>query len=171
MKKALVVTRPCRSRFRRLGSRCRGLAAVARAASRTACPEGNRPAQGVAEGGAETALASQGHRLWLLDARSGRRTSLPAEQQGAEDEFVQALQVRDGKRVWSQRLGKVGPNQRANYPGARTTPTVEGERLYALGSDGDLACLDMAKGNVLWKKHLRSDFGGKPGCGPTPNRR
>jgi outer membrane protein assembly factor BamB len=35
--------------------------------------------------------------------------------------------------------------------------------LYALGSDGDLACVATADGKVRWKKNLRSDFGGKPG--------
>ena len=35
--------------------------------------------------------------------------------------------------------------------------------LYALGSDGDLVCLDVAKGEIQWQKNLRTDFGGKPG--------
>ena len=46
---------------------------------------------------------------------------------------------------------------------ARSTPTVDGDRLYALGSDGDLACLRTASGKLVWQKNLRSDFGGKPG--------
>jgi outer membrane protein assembly factor BamB len=40
---------------------------------------------------------------------------------------------------------------------------VEGGLLYALGSDGDLACLSAADGKVKWKKNLRTDFAGKPG--------
>jgi len=40
---------------------------------------------------------------------------------------------------------------------------VEGEVLYALGSDGDLACAEIATGKVRWQKSLRSDFGGQPG--------
>jgi len=84
--------------------------------------------------------------------------------QGLDNEFVQALAVRDGKRVWSTRLGNVGnPKQKPNFPAARSTPTVEGELLYALGSDGDLACLEKGTGKVRWKKNLRTDFGGKPG--------
>jgi outer membrane protein assembly factor BamB len=35
--------------------------------------------------------------------------------------------------------------------------------LYALGSDGDLACLAIADGTVRWQKNLRSEFGGVPG--------
>ena len=59
----------------------------------------------------------------------------------------------------------------AGYPRARSTPTVDGESIYALGSDGDLACLETAAGKVRWQKNLRSEFGGKPGAGPTPSRR
>ncbi len=82
---------------------------------------------------------------------------------GTDNEFVQALTVKDGTQIWSARLGKVGPNQGPQYPGARSTPTVDGESLYALGSDGDLACVETATGKVLWRKSLRSDFGGSPG--------
>src|ERR1700687_51355 len=40
--------------------------------------------------------------------------------QGKDDEFVQARDVKDGAQIWSTRLGKVGPNvEKAPYPGAR----------------------------------------------------
>jgi outer membrane protein assembly factor BamB len=84
--------------------------------------------------------------------------------EGLDNEFVQALAVEGGRRVWSTRIGKVGePDQQPNYPGARSTPTIDGDRVYALGSDGDLACLDRATGQVRWQKNVRSEFGGKPG--------
>jgi len=83
---------------------------------------------------------------------------------GMKDESAHALSVNDGRVIWSQRLGKVGPNtKQMPYPGARSTPTVEGDLLYALGSDGDLACLDSKTGEVRWHKSLRSDFDGMPG--------
>ncbi|HEV3342612.1 MAG TPA: PQQ-binding-like beta-propeller repeat protein, partial [Pirellulales bacterium] len=65
--------------------------------------------------------------------------------------------------IWTRRLGKVGPNRGPQYPAARSTPTVEGELLYALGSDGDLVCLETNTGNERWHKNLRDDFGGMPG--------
>src|SRR5436190_23885841 len=93
-----------------------------------------------------------GDRLYLLGS------------EGLDDEFVRAISVKDGKRAWSTRLGKVGnPQQKPSFPAARSTPTVEGEFLYALSSDGDLACLEVGTGKVLWQKNLRADFGGKPG--------
>jgi len=82
---------------------------------------------------------------------------------GADDEFVQALDAGNGGQLWSARLGKSGPNRGPQYPGARSTPTVDGELLYALGSDGDLICLETAKGAERWRKNLRTDFGGVAG--------
>ena len=79
---------------------------------------------------------------------------------GLDSEFVQALDVKDGKKIWETRLGKVGFN---NYPGSRSTPTVEGNVVYALGSDGNLACLDTGSGKIRWAKNLPQELGGKPG--------
>ena len=83
---------------------------------------------------------------------------------GLDHEFVSALDARDGTQLWSTRLGKVGnPDQQPSYPGARSTPTLDGDLLYALGSDGDLVCVEAATGKERWRKSLRTDFGGKPG--------
>jgi len=93
-----------------------------------------------------------GSRLYLLSNR------------GLDNEFVQALSVRDGKSIWTTRIGNVGnPDQQPSYPMARSTPTIDGELLYALSSDGDLACLETATGKLRWQKSLRKDFGGQPG--------
>src|SRR4029077_17434820 len=59
--------------------------------------------------------------------------------------------------------GKVGPNKGPQFPAVRSTPTVDGEQLYALGSAVELARLNTATGKILWQKNLISDFGGQPG--------
>ncbi|MGE0757264.1 MAG: PQQ-binding-like beta-propeller repeat protein [Pirellulaceae bacterium] len=83
---------------------------------------------------------------------------------GVDDEFVQARSTRDGSLVWERRIGKVGkPDQRPAYPGARSTPTVAGDLVLALGSDGDLVCLDRATGQTNWHKNLHSEYGGVAG--------
>ena len=71
-------------------------------------------------------------------------------------------QGRQGDLVHAPRQGRQ-PRPGAALPRRRSTPTVDGELLYALGSDGDLACLETATGKVRWQKNLRTDFGGKPG--------
>jgi outer membrane protein assembly factor BamB len=93
-----------------------------------------------------------GNRVYVLSNR------------GLDNEFVTALAVQDGKTLWTTRIGNVGnPDQQPPYPKARSTPTVDGTWLYALGSDGDLVCLDASTGKARWQKHLRKEFGGQPG--------
>jgi len=83
---------------------------------------------------------------------------------GMENEFVQALSTENGKPIWTTRVGNVGnPNQNPPYPKARSTPTIDGNFIYALGSDGDLACLELKSGKIRWQKNIRKDFGGQPG--------
>lgn len=108
--------------------------------------------------------------LWKV-TNIGRGYSTPAvfngrlylmATEGLTNESVEAVDVKDGSRIWSTRLGNVGnPKQQPNFPTARSTPTIDGDFLYALSSDGDLACLDLKTGSVRWKKNLRRDFGGK----------
>src|ERR1051325_1645070 len=78
--------------------------------------------------------------------------------------FVIALKVADGSPVWTVKLGQSGAP--GDYAGPRNSPTVDGERLYALGHYGDLACFDTATGAERWRKSLTKDFSGTmPGWG------
>jgi len=43
--------------------------------------------------------------------------------------------------------------------GPRATPTVDGDRVYALGAMGNLVALRVADGSVLWAKDFVKDFG------------
>ncbi len=82
---------------------------------------------------------------------------------GMDNEFVQALSTQDGKPIWKTRVGAVGnPNQDPPFAMARSTPTVDGDFIYALGSDGDLVCLEARNGMIRWQKSLRKEFDGKP---------
>jgi outer membrane protein assembly factor BamB len=92
-----------------------------------------------------------GDRLYLMVNREGK-------------EYAVALAVKDGSEIWSTEIGKVGPNQGPQYPGSRSTPTVDGDRIYLLGSDGDLACLTKDKGEIRWKKNLKKEYDGTPGA-------
>jgi outer membrane protein assembly factor BamB len=82
---------------------------------------------------------------------------------GFENEFVQALSTQDGKPIWTTRVGNVGSPNDFTYGKARSTPTVDGDFIYALGSDGDLACLETRSGKIQWQKNIKKEFDGKPG--------
>ena len=78
-----------------------------------------------------------------------------------EDEVVWARSETDGKEVWATRLGPaLTEGMPQGKEGAGCTPTVDGERLYVLGLSGDLACLQVKDGTILWRRSLTNDFGG-----------
>jgi outer membrane protein assembly factor BamB len=74
------------------------------------------------------------------------------------EQFVIAVGLPGGKPLWKTKVGGGWDDQ---YPGPRGTPTVDGDALYALGTDGDLVCLDTATGKERWRRSLPRDFGGQ----------
>jgi outer membrane protein assembly factor BamB len=99
-------------------------------------------------GGYSTPALANG-RIYLLGTRKNR-------------EHLIALDAKDGKELWATEIGTVARDGPPSYPGPRSTPTVDGDRLYVLGSDGDLFCTD-TDGKVIWRKNLDKDFGGSRG--------
>lgn len=77
-----------------------------------------------------------------------------------DEEFVIALdRNKQGKEVWATSLGPAR-HRGGGYPGPRCTPTVDSNRVYALGLSGDLVCLDAKTGRGYWRQNLVTDFGG-----------
>jgi len=74
---------------------------------------------------------------------------------GAGKQCVIALDPGDGKELW---VTPIGP---AVKDGSYSTPTLDGDLLYALGSESDLVCLAASTGKVRWRKRLTDDFGGR----------
>lgn len=64
-----------------------------------------------------------------------------------------ALDGGDGHKLWATPVGT-----QADEPSS--TPTVDGDRVYALGPFGDLVCVQASDGKVLWQKSYTRDFGG-----------
>lgn len=70
-------------------------------------------------------------------------------------QFVLAFDLQSHDELWA---AEVGPPHR---DGSRCTPTVGGDLVFALGTSGDLVCVDATTGRVTWRKNLTDDFGGK----------
>jgi len=74
-------------------------------------------------------------------------------------EFIVAFDIANGKEAWATPHGSSAfRNDRGDGP--RGTPTIDGDRLYALGGNGDLSCLDARTGRVVWTKNVLKEFGG-----------
>jgi len=78
------------------------------------------------------------------------------------DEVVWALAEKDGKELWNTRVGAPAPQRmRQGIEGPGCTPTVDGDRLYVMGLGGDLTCLQVGDGKLVWQRSLTKDFGGR----------
>ncbi len=99
-------------------------------------------------GGAGTgysSFSSTGGRLYTLGARG-------------DIEYVIALDAATGRKVWEVAHGRRFRNEQGDGP--RGTPTVDGARVYAFGSSGDLSCLDAASGARIWSVNVVQRLGG-----------
>lgn len=75
-------------------------------------------------------------------------------------EAVWAVDAKTGKKLWTTPFADKG--RRVGYDdGPRSTPTVDGDRLYALGLRGTLVCTTVKDGKVLWKVDFLKEFGAK----------
>jgi len=77
-------------------------------------------------------------------------------------EYAVALDAATGKQVWKADMPASQGGYSQNWgSGPRSTPTVDGDVVYALGARGDLLALNAVKGTKIWGTNLVKDFGGK----------
>lgn len=104
-------------------------------------------------------------RVWLFE-KAGNGYSAPAIVQGkfytlgTRDgrEILLVLDANTGKELWTAPLGPILDDDRGEGP--RGTPTVEGNRVYAMSGPGNLVCLDLNERKTLWQVSM-SDLGGR----------
>jgi outer membrane protein assembly factor BamB len=86
-----------------------------------------------------------------------------------EQEAVFCLRLADGELVWKAPIGPKFTEEFGNGP--RSTPAVDGERVYALGSTGKLAALRRSDGGKVWEHDLVPEMGSRVplrGYAPSP---
>lgn len=74
-------------------------------------------------------------------------------------EFLIAVNASTGKELWSSSAGQKYPNGWGDGP--RMTPTVDGDRVFAIGGQGLLICVEAKNGKLIWSKNLVTDLGGQ----------
>ena len=77
-----------------------------------------------------------------------------------EKEYAAAYDAATGKEIWRHQLGPKWIDRFGNGP--RATPTVDGDVVYVLSGQGDLAALKAADGTAIWSHDLRADYSAKP---------
>lgn len=96
--------------------------------------------------------------LFEYEKRSGEITNNPGGKDALEGaERLRCLDAKSGQEIWSKQYDRP---YLVSYPGGpRCTPTVDGERVYTLGTEGDLKCWQVSDGEELWSVSFAEDFG------------
>jgi outer membrane protein assembly factor BamB len=84
--------------------------------------------------------------------------------QRGEETLAICLDPKTGKEIWARKIdrGTVKGDYLTEWGGGpRSTPTVDGDRVYFLTDLGELACLNTKDGSPVWRTNFVKDFGGK----------
>ena len=77
-----------------------------------------------------------------------------------KDEYLTCFSRKDGKPLWKTKVGEAWNEGQPNWQSSRSTPTVDGNRVYVLTPHGVLVCCKTSGGEELWRKDLKKDFEG-----------
>lgn len=75
-----------------------------------------------------------------------------------EGQFVIALNASDGSVRWKTVVTDSVPKH--GYGGSRSTPTIDGDHVYIVSSDGRIVCLSAEQGEIVWQRDF-DEFDGK----------
>jgi outer membrane protein assembly factor BamB len=75
-----------------------------------------------------------------------------------DEEVVECMDALTGASRWNLKYGTVFEDRYGYNNGPRSSPVIDGTRVYTMGAEGKLHCLDLASGKVIWKKDLRADY-------------
>ena len=73
-------------------------------------------------------------------------------------ERVICLNEKDGSLTWVHEWDCDYTTVAAYAIGPRATPTVDGDRVFALGAEGNLFCLNVKNGKVIWHSDFKKDY-------------
>lgn len=123
-------------------------------------PEGGPPLvwESAGAGRGYASLAIAGGRIYTLgDAPS-------TAEEGDKDEYILCFEQATGKPLWKAKTGAPWNEGDPTWQGSRSTPTVDGNRVYVITPHGELICVN-TDGKELWRKNLEKEFEGSKADG------
>jgi outer membrane protein assembly factor BamB len=75
-----------------------------------------------------------------------------------DQEVVECLDALTGASRWAFKYGTVFEDRYGYNNGPRSSPVIDGTRVFTMGAEGKLHCLDLATGKLIWRKDLRVDY-------------
>jgi hypothetical protein len=103
-------------------------------------------------------------RLWERKVGSGYAGPVVAQgklilfHRVGDEELVECLDARTGAAKWKYAAPTGYVDDFRFDDGPRGTPTISDGRVYTLGAEGRLSCLDFDGGKRLWERDLAADY-------------
>ena len=104
--------------------------------------------------------------LWTADGMGGGYASVAlaggriyTTGNQADAQAVICLSSDGGKMVWTKQITDALPAH--DRDGSRSTPSIDGDRLYAIASSGKIVCLKTTDGSEVWSKDFAAEWGGR----------
>lgn len=116
-------------------------------------------------------------RVWQRDVGAGYSGPVVAGgrvvlfSRGKAEEVIECLDAGSGEPKWKFSYPCKYADNYGKGDGPRATPVIDGKRVYTLGADGTLTCVDFDKGTKVWQRNISTDYEVRPsffGVGTTP---
>lgn len=111
-----------------------------------ALPREVKPVWKLSIGGGFSSPVVAGDKLVYLDGQEGK-------------EVVHVVNAATGKEIWRNPFTEIFGDEWGTGP--RSTPMVDGDRVYVQACNGEVRCFQLANGKELWKLSYDKDFGVK----------
>lgn len=73
-------------------------------------------------------------------------------------EVVECLHPETGERFWQFAYPTEFEDRYGYNNGPRSSPVIDGDRVYTMGAEGKFLCLHMDTGKVIWRRDLKQEF-------------
>ena len=75
-----------------------------------------------------------------------------------DEEVVECLHAETGASRWAYRYPTAYRDRYGYNDGPRSSPVIDDGRVFTLGAESLLQCLDLASGDPIWRKNLRTEY-------------
>ncbi len=75
-----------------------------------------------------------------------------------DEEIVECLHAETGASRWQFRYPTSFEDRYGYNNGPRSSPVIDGSRVYTLGAQGQLHCFDIGAGTLVWRRHISAEY-------------
>jgi outer membrane protein assembly factor BamB len=75
-----------------------------------------------------------------------------------DEEILECLDAKTGQSLWADKAPTKFQDRWHYSSGPYSTPVIDGGRVFAVGAEGRMSCVELASGKRIWKRELHKDY-------------